>query len=216
MLGVQVDLGPAFCDCPGNEMDLLTYLQQMAAARGIVTEQVQPGNDGLPSAPAAPSRTPPTPPRSAVSDETGLVIFRDLKFERYQIKLRREGYLVASESEASLIVKLDENKRSSDVSVSLVPTVTISGHLRDARGVPVANALVVSTRVRDDTSNAKFPQRTARVINGLYTLAVEARGEFILRAQTTSPGLIPEMAKYITVEVGKNLTDVDFEFPDKN
>jgi hypothetical protein len=207
MAGVEVALSPVYCeDCPDNELDFLSYLQGLAAANGVAGLKAP---NGLAVSPAM------TTSRTAVSDEAGLAVFRDLKFTKYQVAPKRAGYVAGN----SPVVKVDRDQPAPDVLVALYPAVTISGHVRDAQGKPVADAAVLATRVRSETGTRVFVRRrTAVGSDGRYTLTVEAPGEYLLNAQTISQGVVTtalEKEKAITVEAGKDPNDIDFEFPPK-
>jgi hypothetical protein len=71
--------------------------------------------------------------------------------------------------------------------------------------------------LRDEMGNPMFAQRRAVVSpDGRYALTVEAPGEFRLNAQATAQELsrtVLEKEKVVTVEAGKDLSDIDLELP---
>jgi len=228
--GVELSLSPArncgdcLVDLPDKEVDLLAFLQELAAARGIVNGQVRV--DAIPS---SASRA------TVITDEAVNASFRDVRFGTYEVSARRAGYIGVVETRTEFPERIRVITRESSVTVTLgqhpadallflAPTAMIRGHVRDKNGAPVADVSVGLVRVGGEGGRriVGAPAGMAKTdAAGEYILTAEQLGNFLLRISRTSSGIMSfvyhpgteglENATLITLERGMSLSDLDFQ-----
>jgi hypothetical protein len=200
VVNVQDNLPSGLLDLPDNEADLLTYLQALAASRGI---QV------------------PLP--TAVTDASGNAVFSSVVAGRYSVDARRDGYVgVRSNGVPTVDVAPSQ---STSVSLDLNVAASVSGRIRDADGRPVAGAFVALSLVQTQNGRPDLVQTpgggATTDSNGEYRLSTVTPGEYVIRASTATsfprlfyPGVVDfEQATRISVKAGQSVTGIDIDVP---
>jgi hypothetical protein len=221
--GVQLSLSEStaptdLLDLPDNEEDLLAYLLELAAARGIATNsQITVVRSGALA--------------STVTDLDGNAVFENLKPGRYSVQATREGFgsttSVANVDVASPV----------DVSLSLNPGASISGRVRTAGGAAVVNARVTLGTIQTVNGQKTFrfsdvvastdvngeyrlpPGRLPLIAPGEYALHVQLPERFAVivyypgTADIEKAGLISIAPSLSFVEALVNLVNIDIVMP---
>jgi len=219
---------PPLLVLPDNEEDLLAYLEELAAARGIIGGDLQIST----ICPRTYSIAPGTS-AAAVTDAEGNATIPNLKMGKYVLKAGREGYVgvqppqmatVIPPKSVSLEVTVDSGTPTSPVSLFLNPGATVSGRVVDASGAPVENACVQLGLVKQQKTGPTFipGPRAITDSKGQYRLESVGPGEYVIRAKapqsdaaiTYFPGVRePEKATTLTVETGSDTVRTDFKLP---
>ena len=243
--GVQLSLtqqsGEGPLDLPDNEEDLLKYLKELAAARGILAEDLQIRTTGRPN--TLSSSSPPCPSANApvrisspqtVTNAEGTAEFQNLKPGQYTLKAGREGYIGLTNGSATVIapslatstVTVDRGQQGQAV-LFLNPEATLRGRVLDARGAPVANACVelgVLQRLNGETVFVRGPAARTDAI-GDYRVYSVSPGEYVVRVRTAagsspsndfiffpnSPTL--QDATLVPVQAGSETVGIDIKVP---
>jgi Carboxypeptidase regulatory-like domain len=233
---LQVVSGETLLDLPDNEEDLLAYLQELAAQRGILGGelQVSTGHSGqttslsliCPRSSTSPAKIASP---SAVTDADGNATIPNLKSGRYELRAGREGYLAVLPPQASSAVAARsvsaevtlDSARVSETSLFLNPAATVNGRIVDRNGVPVVDACVQLVQVGHGTGLTPGPR--ARTDNdGTYRLQDVSPGVYAIRAQAAQPsaviGYFPgviglEKATSLSIQAGSDTVNIDFKLP---
>jgi hypothetical protein len=133
-----------------------------------------------------------------------------------------DGSVITAES--SVTVTLRQKEPKSDAVIYLRPTATVRGHVRDKRGLPVANTSVILVPVREEAGRRTIGAPAGMAMTnaaGEYTLTAEHLGDFLVRVVQTSSGIMSfvyypdntdsDKARRITLEREMKLTDIDFQ-----
>jgi hypothetical protein len=199
-------LSRVIADRPNDPTDLLAYLQQTAGIR------VQPS--------------------SAVTDAAGTAIFQNVPIGQYGISTQHRGYVgvgsgpdrgvinILAPAAPSPIVTIHQKRLTPEVSLFLIPTGSLRGHVRDASGAPIRNARILLGTIQSENGRRVFNARTSVMTNaaGEYVLAPLSSGEYAIRVHAPPtpenalyfPGSADlEKAMPIHVGVGKDVTGID-------
>jgi hypothetical protein len=125
---------------------------------------------------------------SATTDEAGNAVFEHLPMGTYSVQAERDGYIAPSLAlglsvptpRDSTMAVLTPRDPSEDVSIILARSASISGHLRDQDGSPVANARVAAYSVRYHSGRPWLGPgpNTQSNSSGAYRLQPLGPGEF--------------------------------------
>jgi hypothetical protein len=214
--------------------EVLAYLEELAAARGIIADDLQPaGRSGQITCPRSTSSAVKIDSPVAVTDAEGNATISNLKTGKYVLRAGREGYLgvlspqtataVAPKS-ASLEVTVDSGIPASQVSLFLNPSATVSGRIVDASGAPVGNACVQLGQRKQQRTGITFVPgpRSVTDSKGEYRLQYVSPGEYVIGARAAQssgsirylPGVAElEKATTLTIEAGSDTVSIDFKLP---
>jgi len=216
---------------PDNEEDLLAYLKQLATARvGAGNLSIRVGNSEVYSGPAncVPRTTAPAiPAGSATTDVEGTAVFRNLSAGVYTIRVGRDGYVVplvdgsgtaVASTTASSSVIVDPGKVPAEVSFFLNPAATVSGRVRNTRGLSVGNLCVfleMPTQLNGRTVFLTGPGALTDA-NGEYRLRSVSPGAYFVRVERTNSAYYPEnvsRATLLTIQPGRDMVGIDIDLP---
>ena len=227
-------------DLPDNEEELLAYLEELAAVRGIISGDLEiiTGHSGqattvsmiCPRLDTSPAKIPSP---AAVTDADGNATIANLKPGRYILHAGREGYIALLPPQAataraaksvSSTVEVYAASPTPQATLFLNPAATVSGRITSANGTPVANACVQLGLVsRQATGTTLKPgPRALTDNNGEYRLQLVSPGEYALRVQPAAasasirylPGVAdPEKATVLSIEAGSNTVGIDLKIP---
>lgn len=223
--GVQIsvtspDSNSRLPNLPGNEENLLAYLEELALARGIagnieiITDHGDPHRRAV--CPKLPSEPAKIASPAALTDADGSAVIPNLKAGQYVVNAGHERYVVPP-STASTTVKVESGALSS-VSLLLNPAATVSGRVVDAKGTPVVNACVSLLELKQQKVAAQAPSDD----KGEYSLQLAGAGEYLLRVQSAQslsiivyyPGVAnAENATTLSIEAGSNTVGMDLKIP---
>jgi hypothetical protein len=218
---------PGLLDLPDNEQDLLAYLEELAAARGIVTgtnsTSMRCPGPGVSSAKIAAPQ--------AVTDAAGNATIQNLNPGKYVLRAAREGFLGVPErtsitalapSTITSSVVVESGILSTPVSLFLNPAATVSGRVVDANNTPVVNACVVLGLVRTDNAGKTFVSGPRAFTDnmGEYQLQSVSPGEYAVRVHSQTRfgityllGEDLDKATLLSIQPGTNAVGIDFKLP---
>ena len=158
------------------------------------------------------------PRRTAVSDAQGNATFGDLAPGRYIVAGRIEGNIGVVEANIA-------PAGVAEVTLSLSPAATLTGHVYDSSGMPVSNARVSLGVVTRFEGRSTFMQGLTVVTNGRgeYSVAAVGPGDYHILAQTPPgastfsvyhPGTAElEKATSVSISAGQDLVGIDIVVP---
>ena len=160
------------------------YPQQQPVQFSIQgTILVETTNQPVAGAQVSLSKDGPSPPQFApvLSDERGRFVFKDLDEGTYRLGALKNGYVRGYPEDATI---LRADRPTADRTIRLTAAATLSGHVLDASGKPVADVPVELLR-RTYTQNGRSFQAAARVMTndlGEYRLYWITPGTYYLAA----------------------------------
>lgn len=160
------------------------YPQQQPVQFSIQgTILVETTNQPVAGAQVSLSKDGPSPPQFAptFSDERGRFVFKDLDEGTYRLGALKNGYVRGYPEDATI---LRADRPTADRTIRLTAAATLSGHVLDASGKPVADVPVELLR-RTYTQNGRSFQAAARVMTndlGEYRLYWITPGTYYLAA----------------------------------
>jgi TonB family protein len=159
------------------------------------------------SAAGAALRTPP------VTDSAGNAVVANVANGKFLVIGKREGFVGTS------VVNV-EPPSGHDIALSLIPTATVRGRIRDANGAPVPARVTLGFASEQDGRRV-FIEGALTVTGptGDYSFASVIPGEFYLRVQrsTSSPSVYypasPDFERAVSVPVGagKEIVGIDID-----
>jgi sarcosine oxidase gamma subunit len=163
--------------------------------------------------------------RTTITDSSGRFLIENLSSGRYNISIRRDGYLFRQPLSGAINsgqVVIGQGRSVSTVAFSMVQGGTISGRILDPAGRPAATALVTAARVfYDDGRPILGPAKTITTDDrGDYRLFWLEPGEYLVIAEKSLPtgpakGYFPggddaRAAINVTVGEGADSSRIDF------
>lgn len=202
---------------------MLAYLRELAAQRGI-------SDASTCYAPTAGRARIVSP--NAITDVEGNAVFPNLPLGSYTVRVGLDGYigfLPTGSNTANAPLRptstvVVEPGGNTEVPFLLNRASTISGRVRDSKGVPIENLCVQLGMIKSENGRRVLTGGPSAITDskGEYRLRSVSPGSYSIRVQPVGSASVivyypgteePDKATLLTIEAGSNVVVIDFNLP---